>query len=55
VERLISEINEIMHLGHFGVELGLPALTVPPPSAWAVARALTPHFLMHAIVNGSSR
>jgi len=25
VERLISEINEIMHLGHFGVELGLPS------------------------------
>jgi len=22
VERLISKINEIMHLGHFGVELG---------------------------------
>jgi len=22
VERLISEINEIMHLDHFGVELG---------------------------------
>jgi len=27
VERLISEINEIMHLGHFGVELGWSGTT----------------------------